>query len=307
MVKISVVISTYNRADVLPRAIESVLKQTFSDFELIIIDDGSTDRTREIVENFERKDNRVRYIYQENSGGPSSPKNTGIKNAQGEYIAILDSDDEWMPEKLAKQMALFNENPNLGFVSCNSIVVDGIRKKEWVYKIPRYKKSEIFENIMARDYMGSGSGMVYKKSVFSNVGFFDENLKSSQDKEMRMRLAQEYEFDFIDESLFKYYVHKENRSKVLGIEGKEKDHEYIFEKYRKYYEGHPKIYSNKLRYDGTRYVLAGDTKKARRSFYKSVGLNIFNCRSYLYLFLSFFGIGIYYGLNRFKAKIKNRS
>ncbi|HKK53946.1 MAG TPA: glycosyltransferase family A protein [Patescibacteria group bacterium] len=100
--KISVIIPTYNRANFLPRAIKSVLNQTFKDFELIIVDDGSTDNTKEVINNYLKNDDRIKYIYQQNSGGPPKPKNTGIKIAKGEYIAFLDSDDEWFKDKLKK-------------------------------------------------------------------------------------------------------------------------------------------------------------------------------------------------------------
>ena len=110
MILVSVIIPTYNRAKLLKRAIESVLNQTFQDFELIVVDDGSTDDTKEIVKSFNNQ--KIIYIYQENFGGAALPKNVGIKMAQGKYIAILDSDDEWLPEKLQKQVTLFERSKN---------------------------------------------------------------------------------------------------------------------------------------------------------------------------------------------------
>ena len=92
--KVSIIIPTYNRANLLPRAINSVLNQTFKDFELIIVDDGSTDNTRKVVKEFEEKDSRIKYIWQENFGGPAKPTNTGLKISKGKYIAFLDSDNE---------------------------------------------------------------------------------------------------------------------------------------------------------------------------------------------------------------------
>lgn len=103
--KVSVIIPTYNRAHLIGRAIKSVLNQTYKDFEIIIVDDGSTDKTEEVVKDF--KDERVRYIRREKNKGGSAARNTGIKAARGEYIAFQDSDDEWLPEKLEKQMKAF--------------------------------------------------------------------------------------------------------------------------------------------------------------------------------------------------------
>ena len=122
--KVSIIIPTYNRAKLLSRAIKSVLDQTFKDFELIIVDDGSTDNTKGVVEEFQKKDSRIKYIWQENSGAPAKPKNTGIRQARGEYVAFLDDDDEWFPKKLEKQIELFEDN--IGFVGCNILIVDQI-------------------------------------------------------------------------------------------------------------------------------------------------------------------------------------
>ncbi|MDA2921966.1 glycosyltransferase family 2 protein [Patescibacteria group bacterium AH-259-L07] len=302
---VSIIIPTYNQGDLLPRALRSVLKQTFQDFEIIIVDDGSVDNTKKIVEEFQKKDGRIKYFWQKNSGGAAKPKNVGIRNSLGEYIAILDSDDEWFPQKLENQINLFktSNNSRLGFVSCNAIYVYEKNKKQIKFKIPRYKK--VLEKTLADDYMGSGSGMVIKKSVFKNVGLFDENLKSAQDAEMRIRMASKYNFDFVDDFLFKYYIHENSITNKLSLKERERDLDYIFKKHKKYFENNPKIYSNKLRYDGTRYVLNGDLKQARKSLICSIKLNPLNYRGYIYFFCSFFGTRFYSYLAKVKMKIKS--
>jgi glycosyltransferase involved in cell wall biosynthesis len=93
--KVSVIIPTYNRADLLSRAIKSVIAQTYTNWELLVVDDGSTDNTKEVVKEFIKKDKRIKYLWEPNSGSPSKPRNFVAKNAKGEYIAFLDSDDEW--------------------------------------------------------------------------------------------------------------------------------------------------------------------------------------------------------------------
>lgn len=292
--KVSVIIPTYNREKFLKRAIESVLDQTFQDFELIVIDDGSNDNTKKIVQKFQNQDNRIKYLWQENSEGAARPKNTGIKMAQGKYIAILDDDDEWFPTKLEKQVQFLEKHPEINIVGCNYLI-NG--KKE--YKIPKQK--DVFKEILIADNIGPGSIMVYNKEVFNKVGLFDENLKSGQDKEMRIRLAQEYKFGFIQEPLVNYWVGHDNISSAgLDISEREKDWQYIFNKYRQYYEKDNKLYSEKLRYDGTRYMLLGSLAKARKSFIFSIKKNPLNIKSFLYLFLSLFGTSCY---NKF-AKIK---
>lgn len=278
--KITVIIPTYNRAKLLKRAIESVFNQTFKDFELIVVDDGSTDNTKEVVSEYKE----VKYVYQENSGGAARPKNTGIKMAQGEYVAILDSDDEWLPTKLEKQVKFLEEHPEIDVVGCN-ILINGKTK----YRIPKYQN--LFERMLVTDDMGTGSAIVYRKEVFNKVGLFDENLKSGQDKEMRIRLAQECKFGFVDEYLVNYYLGHDNiSSSGLDIEKRERDWEYIFSKYKKYYTD--KLLNEKLRYDGTRYMLLGIPRKARNCFWES--------KTYFYFFVSLFGVSFY----RMLAKIK---
>jgi glycosyltransferase involved in cell wall biosynthesis len=139
--KISVIVPTYNRSELLPRAINSILNQTFKDFELIIVDDGSTDNTKKIIEKYSENDSRIKYIYQENSGGPPRPKNTGIKIAKGNYIAFLDSDDEWLPSKLEEQIKKYIENDknhNIGLVGCGAIIINKATKEKEYFTPPRF-------------------------------------------------------------------------------------------------------------------------------------------------------------------------
>ena len=104
---VSIIIPTYNRAHLIGRAIQSVLNQTYQNFEIIVVDDGSTDNTEEMIKEFQKHDKRIKYIRHEKNRGGAAARNTGIKVARGEYIAFQDSDDEWLPEKLEKQMDVF--------------------------------------------------------------------------------------------------------------------------------------------------------------------------------------------------------
>ncbi len=302
--QVSVIISTYNRAHLLPRAIQSVLSQTFQDFELIVVDDGSTDTTREVVEEFMAHDERIFYLWEKNSGGAARPKNAGIQKSQGECIAILDSDDAWMTQKLEKQIAKLEESKNkkVGAVGCDIIVVDLAYGGDFIYRVPHYR--DVLKSMLESDTMGTGSAMVYKKDIFDQLGGFDEGLRSGQDREMRIRIAERYDFDFVREPLVRYYVEHDNISTALDIEKREKDWEYLFEKYRKYYQNDPRLWSRKLRYDGTRYILLGDAKKARREFLESLGKNPFNGKSILYLLVSFMGPRFYLRLTRLKLRIR---
>jgi len=301
---ISVIIPTYNRANLLSRAIKSVLNQDYQNFELIIIDDGSTDGTDKVVRDFQDKDKRIKYIWQVNSGSPAKPKNTGIKNAKGKFIAFLDSDDEWLAEKLEKQIKLFKISnvSNLGFVGCNAIVIDRKNKNEWEHKITKYKN--IFKALLINDFILSSSSMMVKKEVFNKIGIFDEKLSVGEDWDMWIRISRKYDFDFVPEFLFKYYIHNSNITNTLNFEKQMKDIEYIFKKYKRYYEINPKIYSIRLRNDGTKYILWGRTHEGRKYFLKSIKINPFNFKSYIYFILSLFGSKFYYKLTLLKRKLK---
>ena len=164
---ISVIIPTYNRENMIGYAIKSVLNQTFKNLEIIVVDDGSTDNTEEIIRDF--KDKRVKYIkkYKKNRG-ISVARNIGIKVARGKYIAPLDSDDEWLPEKLDKQIKILQDGPpELGVVYSNSCYIDKSGKN--MNKLRNTKKVEgyIYEDLLGRHTFYS----TYKKRVFPSSWF----------------------------------------------------------------------------------------------------------------------------------------
>jgi len=293
--KISVIIPTYNRANLLPRAIESVLRQTFKNFELIIVDDGSTDNTTEVVKEFLKKDKRIKYIkLNKNSGVPAHPRNIGIQNAVGEYIAFLDSDDEWLPEKLEKQMQLFtNSSNNLGFVGCNGIVIDEKNNKTTEYKILKYE--DIFKELLINNFISTSSILV-KKKVFNKIGFFDENLKIGEDRDMWIRIAQQYKFDFISQPLFKYYIHGYNITQTAAFKDREKDAEYFLEKYNKFYESNRRLRDFYFRKKGSINLINGNLHEGQKFILKSMMINPLYFKNYLYLVSSLFGIDNYYKL-----------
>jgi glycosyltransferase involved in cell wall biosynthesis len=286
---ISVIIPTYNRARLLPRAIESVLKQTFTDFELIIVDDGSTDNTKEVINSYIKKDNRITYVYQENSGGPAKPKNTGIKIAKGEYIAFLDSDDEWLPSKLEKQYKLYednnNKNNNIGLVGCGSI---NIRNKKEIY-IPIKSLNANSKKLLIRCVPHSSSSIIIKRSIFKKVGLFDENIKIGEDRELYIRINKKYKFLFIQEPLFNYYIHDNNISisdNKKGTARRVKNRLYIMKKHKNIYKKYPNLYYNELKKIGTFYMLNKEYISARKNFIKAMRIKPFS-RIYINLILSY--------------------
>ncbi len=211
---ISVIIPTYNRKETLSRALESVFEQTFEPFEILIIDDGSDDGTQEwIRENYPL----VKYIYQDNAG-VSNARNNAIRISKGEWIALLDSDDEWLPDKLKSQVRLINKNPSYKFCHTNEIWIrNGVR----VNQMKKHQKygGQIFEHCLDFCRISPSSSLI-KKTVFEEIGFFDETLKVCEDYDLWLRIAARYPVLFLDQPLIKKYGgHSDQLSKVLkGIE-----------------------------------------------------------------------------------------
>ena len=211
---ISVIIPTFNRKETLKRAIQSVVMQSYTPYEIIIIDDGSDDGTKEWL-----KDNfpNVKYIYQMNSG-VSSARNKGIKFARGDWIALLDSDDEWLPSKLKDQANEIELNPAAKFLHTNEIWIrNGVR----VNQMKKHKKygGYIFEKCLDMCRI-SPSSVLIKKDIFDEIGMFDETLKVCEDYDLWLRFASKYPVHFLDQPLIKKYGgHSDQLSKVDdGIE-----------------------------------------------------------------------------------------
>jgi glycosyltransferase involved in cell wall biosynthesis len=197
--KVSVIIPTYNRSVFLKDAIESVLRQTFTDYEIIVVDDGSTDDTREVVHQFGAL---IRYYHQENRGC-SAARNLGIRAAFGEYIAFLDSDDVFMPEKLAIQARELDQNPHCGMVYSHALGMDekgnliGICWKGnlsgWIYPSSLFIKNGIITT----------PSVMVRASVLKEVGCFDESLEICEDLDLWRRIARRHPIIQVRESLVK--------------------------------------------------------------------------------------------------------
>ncbi len=197
--KVSVIIPTYNRAKVLPRAINSVLSQKHVFFELIIVDDGSTDETKNSLVQYGKK---IRYFYQDNKG-VSAARNLGIKNSTGEYIAFLDSDDEWLPQKLKTQLDFFEANPDYLICQTEEIWIrGGVR----VNPMKKHKKfgGWIFEKCLPLCVISPSAAMLHKK-LFTEIGFFDESLPACEDYDLWLRIASRYKVGLIPKPYIKKY------------------------------------------------------------------------------------------------------
>jgi glycosyltransferase involved in cell wall biosynthesis len=206
MTEISVVIPAYNRQWSVTRAVQSVLTQTYQDFEIIVVDDGSTDGTAAAVEAISQAEPRVRLLRLEGQGGAQAARNAGVQASQGLYIALLDSDDEWLPDKLEKQMSLFLEGgPELGTVTCGYIRVyeSGNPSTEELIEVPR----QAYKALLNRYGLGPTSVMVIRKSALVQAGMFNERARTWQEWDMSIRLAGVAEVAVVPESLVLYHIH----------------------------------------------------------------------------------------------------
>ncbi len=300
---VSVIIPTYNRAHLLPRAITSVLSQTLKDFELIIVDDGSTDNTREVVESFQKKDKRIRYIWQENSGGPAKPKNMGIKNSRGKYIGFLDDDDEWLPEKLKKQLKVFEQSKNLGIVGCSAFYVDSNTKKTRINKIKRREDKNYSIDFLKGTFLGSSSSIVIPMYIFNNIGLYDESFSVADDWDLYLRIIQKYDFESIDDPLFNYYIHGDNISGIDNASTMAEENIKIISKNKEKYERNLRIKSNILSSAGFLYAMAGDKKNAKKCFLNSINCNPFNFRNYLNLAVFLLGNNFYFVILKIRRSL----
>jgi len=224
--KVSVILPTYNRAYIIEKSIQSVLNQTYQDFEIIVIDDGSIDNTEEIIKELQEKDNRIRYLRLNINKGASHARNEGIKIAQGEYITFQDSDAEWMPEKLEKQIKAIENN--LKIIYTGLWRIEGGNKYYIPDKYISQKEGYIYKKLLKGGFVDTVSLMV-NKECFKKVGVFDENLPLHQDWDLAIRLSKYYEFKLIDEPLFISQCYKDSIS--LNQDAKMKAIELIYLKY----------------------------------------------------------------------------
>jgi glycosyltransferase involved in cell wall biosynthesis len=222
---ISVIIPTYNRAHIVPEAIDSVLAQTYGDFEIIVIDDGSTDVTATVLQR--RYGEKITCIRIKNSGLPAA-RNAGIKAARGQYIAFLDDDDEWLPEKLTLQMQLLQNNSGVGLVYCGCLQIDA--EGTVLNQLYPEKRGTVFNDLLEENYIiGSASAVLVRKELVERAGCFDETLKACEDWDLWIRISRLCLIDYINKPLVRYTLHQGNMHK--DIENMEQNTRAMLNKY----------------------------------------------------------------------------
>jgi len=190
MPEISVIIPVYNAEDTIVETINSVLNQTFEDFELIIINDGSTDRTLDVIKIF--KDNRISVHTFPNSG-PSAARNRGIEIAKGEYISFIDADDLWLENKLENQIDVLKKNPEYEVVYSWTVYID--ENGNYLHPLRPVKfEGDVYEKMLLNNFIGSGSNILLSKSSLESLGHFDIDLNYGEEWDLYIRLSKTYKF-----------------------------------------------------------------------------------------------------------------
>lgn len=231
--KISVVIITYNRVDLLPKAIASVMAQSFRDFEIIIIDDSSQDGTEAYARGLAMKEKRVKYFRNEFNLGISKSRNRGVAFARGEYIAMLDSDDYWLDKnKLKKQSAYLDKYPDVGLIGtairCEN--EKGVALKEDVYAV---RNKAIRERLLLKNQFAQSSVM-YRKQAYVAAGGYDNSLSLCEDYDLWLKIGKDWKLANLSKVMTAYLVHsggitKERKLKTIAAT------DLIVRRYRKDY------------------------------------------------------------------------
>lgn len=282
--RVSVIIPTYNRAHLVNRAIQSVLNQTYQDFEVIVVDDCSTDNTAEVVNSI--GDERVRYVPHQVNKGASASRNTGIGAAKGELVGFLDSDDEWLPEKLQKQVDKFDSaSPNVGLIYGGYIVIDDETKKT-IQRVYPEKRGYVFEDVLKMSGPTNPLTPLVKRECFEKVGLFDEEMRFGEDWDMWVRIAEHYEFDFVSDTVGRYYVsrHQITRDRIRALDELSR----FRAKHQPLLLENPAILAHQLKWLGQRYLVDHDDYAAARSYLtQAVRANPRSVRLYVHLLAAY--------------------
>jgi len=215
MPKVTVLMSVYNGEKYLREAIDSILNQTFKNFEFLVINDGSTDSTAEILQSYQ--DPRIKIINNEKNMGLTGSLNKGLKLAKGEYIARMDADDISLPLRLEKEVEFLDKNPELGLVGILYEVIDEAGNSFGIVKYPTTDK-EIKRRLLEGNPFGHGSVMLRKECIV-NVGFYRPEFKYAQDFDLLLRISEKYEVLNISEPLYKFRISLNSLQKKVEQDG----------------------------------------------------------------------------------------
>ena len=273
MPKVSVIIPTYNREEFIVETINSVLNQTYKDFEIIVVDDGSTDKTKQKLEPFKSK---IKLIEQKNSERAVA-RNNGVKNSSGEYTAFLDSDDIWTEDKLEKQVELLDSRPDavLTYGQCLRINEQGEKIKSAKRQLEGFS-GEVFENLLMRNFIASPTPMIKRKYFEKTTGFQTKYIPY-EDWEFWLRFSLIGKFYFLEQPFAYYRIHKSQSVKLVQAEKIEKVTSLLLEDSFKLKENIDTVKNKSLGLANLRfcywYLLSNQHEKAKEKLKKAKELN----------------------------------
>lgn len=279
---VSVIIPTYNRAPLIESSIRSVFAQDYPNIEVIVVDDGSIDDTELVVSRL--ADKRLRYFKQTENHGAPAARNVGVREAHGDFLAFLDSDDAWEPNKLSRQMETMVRTG-----AETALVYTGMRKVDESgatigFKKPK-KRGWIYNDLLRDNVVGSTSTALVRTSAFRAVGGFDETLRSRQDLDLWIRIAAKYRVDFVAAPLVIYSVHRDRIS--TNVDAKIQGCEAVFTKYFEDIRKKPDILASHYYLLGWLHEKKGELPIAIRYFGMALRARPSPKRLYRYLNVSF--------------------
>lgn len=313
--KVSIIIPTFNGSRYLTQTIDSVLNQTFKNFEVIVVDDGSTENISTILSSYSKQ---INYIYKKRTG-PAATRNAGIILSKGEYVALLDHDDIWLPEKLEIEVEFLNNNPQCGLVYTYPRLIDSEGKIIEHEPPSHFPCGSVFIDFLKRNRITTFSATMIRKKVFDSLGFLDERkeVMTCDDYDMWLRITDFFEIQFSPKRTVYYRLHDNNLvkdfdqnfsahltifkkaistcdsiKKIPKTQLKKIISEHLFEQYN--------TFAFKYYYKQKRY------KKARTLFLKTILLKPFIFRNWFYLFLCLIpeeGLNI---IRRIKSKYEQK-
>jgi glycosyltransferase involved in cell wall biosynthesis len=300
---VSVIIPSYNRAKLLPRAIDSLLDQTRRPDQIIVVDDASTDNTSEVLASY--RDEILAVEHQVNRG-LSGARNTGIQHVSGEVVTFLDSDDILLPASIEKRLSLLESLPDVSVVYSDVMLVDEQGKA-----LARYSQLEpgsqpsgnVFHEFILHNLMPV-HGFMFRRSCLDKVGVFDIQIPQVADYDFWLRMASHFQFLYLDEPLAYYYVHSNMMTKMEQPEMQQtwlKVHRRIFDM-TAFNELTPYQKSRAYSTHGTRYAQQGDIRQARHWYRRALTTAPFSPRPYLLLLLTMLGkVGFNWIVKRFRG------
>ena len=296
MSEVAVIIPTYNRARLLPRAVRSVLRQTFQDFEIVIVDDASPAGSPLGIEDL--KDPRIRVLRHQQNRGVAAARNTGIVHSCSRYVAFLDDDDEWHAHKLQTQIDRLRNRPhNVAGLYAGFSKIDELSGKQLSRWIPD-QRGDLLQRICLENVIGTPSTVLLRRDCLEAIGLFDESIRYGEEYDLWIRICHKYEMEAIPETLVNYYRHSTNASKnyaimISGIKAQLRKHGALFAR-------NPKNHSRLYLALGVLYCFNRNLEEGRKSLLQAIRLYPFEIRHYFNLALSLLGADCFRVLKELK-------